>query len=62
MLQCAGYGLMYENMSGKKIDGYCVLLLTKKGEFKEQWSYDVEGDTNGFLAAYQLFKTLENWN
>lgn len=62
MLQCAAYGLMYEKMFGKKIDGYCVLLLTKTGEFKEQWSYDVSGDTEGFLAAYKLFKTLENWN
>ena len=62
MLQCAAYGLMYEKMFGKKIDGYCVLLLTKTGEFKEQWSYDVSGDTEGFLAAYKLFTTLENWN
>ena len=62
MLQCAAYGLMYQNMSGKQIDGYCVLLLTKTGEFKEQWSYYVEGDTKGFLAGYQLFNTLENWN
>jgi len=61
MLQCAGYGLMYEHMYGKKIDGYCIVRLGKDGTFSEHWSKDVEGDTKGFLSAVQLFKTLENW-
>jgi hypothetical protein len=92
MLQCAGYGLMWEEMQavplyeaklkqfseifhaeeaeghariharheGPKIDGYCVIRI-KDGEFETKWSYDVEGDRAGFLAALTLYRTLQNW-
>src|SRR3990167_766857 len=61
MLQCAGYGLMYEEMTNKKVDGY-VIIRMKDEEFEDKWGYDVEGDTEVFLSALKLFKTLENWN
>lgn len=78
MLQCAGYGLMWEEMRHSsfiaadadmsyaewmergKIDGYCVIRI-KDGEFEVKWSYAVEDDRKGFLAALTLFKVLENW-
>lgn len=61
MLQCAGYGLMYESMYDKKIDGYCIVRLGKDGSFSEHWGMDVSGDTKGFLAAVELFKQLKTW-
>ena len=66
MLQCAGYGIMYREMNGKDIDGYCVFNLPKERSFKEnedvRWSYDVAGDQEGFLAALSLYRVLANWN
>lgn len=61
MLQCAGYGIMAEEMGEPKFDGYCILRLSENGEFEEKWSYDVEGDTKGFKAAVELYRTLANW-
>lgn len=60
MLQCAGYGLMWKDMTGKDVDGYCVMRI-KDGEFEPTWSFDVAGDTEGFLAALSLYKALKNW-
>ena len=65
MLQCAGYGLMWREMNGKDIDGYCVFNLPKEREFNEvedvKWSYDVAGDQEGFMAALSLYRILANW-
>ena len=66
MFQCAGYGLMFQEMTGKHIDGYVVFNLPKERKFNEDadvvWSYDVEGDTKAFLAALTLYRTLQNWS
>lgn len=65
MLQCAGYGLMWREMNGKDIDGYCVFNLPKERTFDEaedvRWSRDVAGDQEGFLAALSLYRVLANW-
>lgn len=80
MLQCAAYGLMWEEMQhlaqleeiadgGKaindytrqSIDGYCILRLSKDGSFEEKWSYDVEGDREGFMSALKLYRCLQHW-
>lgn len=65
MLQCAGYGLMWREMNGADIDGYCVFNLPKEREFDEsqdvRWSKDVAGDQEGFLAALSLYRILANW-
>jgi len=65
MLQCAGYGLMWREMNGKDIDGYCVFNLPKERDFNEaddvRWSKDVAGDQEGFLAALSLYRVLANW-
>jgi len=44
---------------GYKIDSYCIIRLSKDGSFEEKWSFDTEGDRQGFLAALTLFKQLE---
>lgn len=71
MLQCAGYGLMWEEMHDvvpmgddeakdpNAIAGYCVIRI--KDGFEVKWSYDVEGDREAFIAAVKLFKALQNW-
>ena len=59
-LQCAGYSLMLEEM-GHKTDSYCIIRLGKDGSFEEKWSFDTEGDRQGFLAALTLFKQLQTW-
>lgn len=59
-LQCAAYSLMAEETEGTRFDGYCILRM-KDGEFEEKWSFDVEGDREGFLAALKLYKTLQNY-
>jgi hypothetical protein len=59
--QCAGYSLMLEETKGLKPEGYCIIRLGKDGSFEDKWSYDIEGDKQGFLAALTLFKSLENY-
>lgn len=77
-LQCAGYALMWEEMSKlsadglvgetslkiveslNKIDGYCVIRM-KGDDFETLWSFDTEGDTNGFRAAVTLYRTMANF-
>ena len=65
MLQCAGYGLLWREMYGKDIDGYCIFNLPKERTFDEsqdvKWSKDVAGDQEGFLAALSLYRILANW-
>ena len=68
MMQCAGYALMAEEMwknrvyvmDKPRIDGYCIIRI-RDGEFEPTWSFDVEGDTKGFLAALELYSCLKNW-
>jgi hypothetical protein len=50
-----------EGYSRKNIDGYCVIRI-KDNDFEVKWSYDVEGDREGFLAALKLYRTLQNWS
>lgn len=59
--QCAGYALMLQEMEDLDAQGYCIVRLGKDGSFEERWSYDIEGDKVGFLAALTLFKQLESW-
>lgn len=59
--QCAGYGVMWKEMQGAPIDGYCVLRLSKDGSFEDMWSFDVEGDTQAFLSALTLYKALKSF-
>jgi hypothetical protein len=74
VIQCAGYALMYEEMSvvdvpkfGKAqtnaIDGYCIVCLPKERDFNEEedvlWSWDTEGDRQAFLSAVTLYKYLK---
>jgi hypothetical protein len=66
--QCAGYSIMVEEMThadlgeeADKIDGYCVLRLSKDGTFEAQWSYDIEGDRKAFLACVELYRALQNY-
>jgi hypothetical protein len=65
MLQCAAYGLMLTESEGTEVAGYCVFNLPKERphnpEKDVRWSYDVAGDTKGFLAALDLYRTLKNW-
>ena len=60
-LQCAGYAMMLAESEGIEVDGYCIVRLGKDGSFEELWSYDVEGDKKGFLAALELFKQMETF-
>lgn len=60
--QMAGYGLMAVEMGEKPFDGYVVLNLPKEGGFEDYWSYDVEGDTEGFLAAVKLYRAIKNFS
>lgn len=63
--QCAGYALMAEEMGQPKFDGYCIINLPKEREFNEgediKWSWDVEGDTNAFLACVTLYRQLKTF-
>ena len=58
-LQCAAYRLMCEEMGEKGFNGSIIIRLGKDGSFEEKYSYDFEGDSKGFLAALELFKSLE---
>ncbi len=62
MFQCAGYALLAQEMGEPKFDGYCVLRLSEDGSFEDKWSYDVEGDTRGFMACVELYRQLNQWN
>ena len=59
--QCAGYSLMYEELGGGKIDGYCVLRLSKDGTFEDMWSFDIEGDTRAFKACCEIYRQNANF-
>lgn len=59
--QCAAYGLMLKETEDIDISGYCIVRIGKDGSFDEHWSYDIEGDKNGFLNALGLFKQLESF-
>lgn len=69
-IQCAAYGLMWDEMhpvelepdftNPHKIDGYCIIRI-KDDEFETMWSYDSKGDTEAFLAALKLYTHLKNF-
>jgi hypothetical protein len=60
--QTAGYTIMSEEMGLPKVDGSCIILLNKEGEFVEDvWSFDVEGEKSGFLAAVELYRQINNF-
>lgn len=63
--QCAGYSLMAEEMGEPKFDGYCIINLPKERSFKEsediKYSFDVEGDTQAFLACVTLYRQNANF-
>jgi hypothetical protein len=73
LIQCAGYALMLEEMSGfhmdvetrvpnEAIDGYCVICLPKERSFNEAedvlWSFDPQTDREAFISAVKLYKYL----
>lgn len=66
--QCAAYGMMWEEMyqplwdsqnTDNKVEGYCVLRLSKDGTFEDMWSFDIEGDREAFKCALGLYKALK---
>lgn len=63
--QCAGYALMAEEMGEPKFDGYCIINLPKERSFNEtediKWSFDIEGDTQAFLACVTLYRQNANF-
>jgi hypothetical protein len=63
--QCAGYALMAEEMGEPKFDGYCIINLPKERTFNEtediKWSFDIEGDTQAFLACVTLYRQNANF-
>ena len=73
LIQCAGYALMLEEMSGfhmdvetrvpnETIDGYCVICLPKERSFKEaedvMWSFDPQAEREAFISAVKLYRYL----
>lgn len=60
-LQMAAYMLMLEEMGKKDFAGSVVVRLGKDGSFEEKFSYAMEDDKKGFLAALELFKVLESY-
>ncbi len=59
--QAAGYGFMFSETENKTIDGYCILRLSKDGSFEALWGFDVEGDTEAFLACVTLYRRLKEF-
>lgn len=59
--QCAGYSIMKNEMDGDEFDGYCVVRLWEN-EIESLWSYEVEGDKEGFLACARLYRLLAENN
>ncbi len=59
--QCAGYSIMRSEMTGEAFDGYCVVRLWED-EIETLWSYDTEGDMEGFLACAKLYRLLKEDN
>jgi len=69
LIQCAGYGIMWEEMFGEydktanlsnAIDGYCVIRI-KDNDFEVQWALEPETDRKAFLAAVTLYRALQQW-
>lgn len=73
LIQCAGYALMWEEMSGfhldvetqvpnEAIDGYCVICLPKERAFNEaedvMWSFDPQAEREAFISAVKLYRYL----
>jgi hypothetical protein len=59
--QCAGYSIMKSEMDGSEFDGYCVVRLWES-EIEPLWSFDTEGDKEGFLACARLYRLLAENN
>ena len=63
--QCAGYALMAQEMGEPKFDGYCIINLPKERSFKEsediKYSFDIDGDTQAFLACVTLYRQNANF-
>lgn len=60
-LQTGGYMIMLEEMGEKDFYGSVIVRCGKKGDFEVKYSYDTEGDKQGFIHALGLFKSLEAW-
>ncbi|MEK6882165.1 MAG: hypothetical protein AABY22_21285 [Nanoarchaeota archaeon] len=58
--QCAGYSIMLAEHN-IEVEGYIIIRIGKDGAVEEFYSYDIEGDKQGFLATLTLFKQLETW-
>lgn len=60
--QMAAYRLAHEEMTGDSdIDGAMVIRLGKDGSFETRERFDYEEDKKAFLAALQLYKTLNTY-
>jgi len=59
--QCAGYSKMRSEMTGEAFDGYCVVRLWEN-EIEPLWSFDTEGDQEGFMACVRLYRLLAENN
>lgn len=59
--QCAGYSIMKNEMDGDEFNGYCVVRLWED-EIETLWSYDVEGDKEGFMCCARLYRLLAENN
>lgn len=60
-MQCAGYSIMKSEMDGDTFDGYCVVRLWED-EIESLWSFDIEGDKEGFMCCARLYRLLAENN
>ena len=62
LIQCAGYSIMWSEMYGEEIDGYCVVCLPKERKFNESedvmWSFDPQGEKEAFISCVNLYRYL----
>jgi len=59
-LQTAAYQMMLEEMGEKDFHGSLVLLLPKGGKLEEHYDWDLETNKKGFMAALELYRTLNS--
>lgn len=60
-LQVAGYRLMAEEMGENGFAGGIVVNVPKKGILEVAYSFDMGGDTEGFLSALRLYRVLQSY-
>ena len=58
--QTAGYQICLEEMGEKDFHGSLILLLPKDGKLEEHYDYDLATNKKGFLAALELYRTLNS--